>query len=353
MNRDVVCCLTPAGASAIAVVGLRGPTVWAKISPYFTPHTKKWSVDFSNPTSITFGKLEKNGLGDEIVLTVKGTAAEQEIELQLHGGPGVVSWCMQFAQELGCERIDWPQWFRDDLWKLLPQAITKKTASILLDQCQGAFTKAVASIHNRLGSVDPAILLQEVEALRSWYPLGSHLITPWKIVLAGPPNVGKSSLLNALLGFERAITSPIPGTTRDLVSATVVWQGYPLEFIDTAGMRDEADLLESAGMERTHAASTEADVVLWLVDLSQSTQHKVSEVKPTLVIGTKGDLPRLANTKVDQVVSSTTGLGLGALLELVLKWLLPHEPGPGQGLPVTSNDLSLLDSIMAELKSVE
>ena len=126
MIRDVVCCLTPAGASAIAVIGLRGPTVWQKLTPYF--RTAKKQPVLSPQSVMSYGTLAEGDMGDEIVLVLQGDAHHQELELQLHGGPGVVAWCLQLAVKLGCVQIDWPEWHDDDLWKLLPQATTKKTA---------------------------------------------------------------------------------------------------------------------------------------------------------------------------------------------------------------------------------
>jgi len=338
MSRDVVCCLSPAGASAIAVVGLRGPNVWAKLSSHFTSAKKQPSLSTVPQTYL--GKLQRDGLGDEVVLVLSGDETQQEIELQLHGGPGVVSWCLQFAAELGCERIEWPEWMESELWKLLPLATTKKTAGMLLDQCQGAFDRALTSL--KVPSSDHTQRLAEVEALLSWQSLGTHLIQPWKIVLAGPPNVGKSSLLNALLGFERAITSPIPGTTRDLVTATVVWEGYPLEFIDTAGLRDQGDVLETAGMDQTRLISKQADMVIWLIDLSESDPVMATDVVPGMIVGTKADLPHRNNVATEHVVSARNGSGLKELLTVVLQKLLPQQPQAGQALPVLPSQLAEL-----------
>ncbi len=343
MNRDVVCCLTPAGSSAIAVVGLRGPTVWSKLSPYFTSAKKQPALSAAPQTYL--GKLQRDGLGDEVVLVLHGTNDYQEIELQLHGGPGVVAWCLQFAEELGCQRIEWPEWMESELWKLLPLATTKKTADMLLDQCQGAFDQALVALQERVQKqgMDRHQLLNEVDNLLSLESLGAHLVEPWKIVLAGPPNVGKSSLLNALLGFERAITSDIPGTTRDLVTATVVWNGYPLEFIDTAGLREQGGTLEAAGMEQTRLMSQQADMVLWLIDLSSEFAALPTDITPTMIVGTKADLPNRGNVKTDIDVSAKLGNGLKELLATVVKNLVPVEPLAGQPMPV-------LPSHVAELR---
>lgn len=334
MIQDVVCCLSPAGASAIAVVGLRGPNVWSKLSPCFTSTKKQPTLSTVPQTYL--GRLQRDGLGDEVVLVLHGNDDLQEIELQLHGGPGVVAWCLQFAEELGCQRIEWPEWMKCDLWKLLPLATTKKTAGMLLDQCQGELERALISIRERLelSRSDRQQLLVEVDELLSWESLGTHLVEPWRIVLTGPPNAGKSSLLNALLGFVRAITSPTPGTTRDLVTANVVWDGYPLEFVDTAGLREEGDHLEAAGMRQTRHITRQADLVLWLIDLSEAEAAKPDDIRPDLIVGTKADLPRRNAVQVDIVVSAKDGTGLKELLACLHRKLVPVEPQPGQAMPV-------------------
>lgn len=329
--NDVVCCLSPAGACAIAVIGLRGPTVWSKMLPYFHPAKKKPRLQ--QVPQYYLGKLECDGLGDEIVLVLSGNEDWQEIELQLHGGPGVVEWCLQFAQNRGCVKIDWSQWIDGELWKMLAQAPTCKTASILLDQCQGAMERSLASLRQRIVGEGQSPK-DEIEQLLALESLGAHLVQPWKVVLAGPPNVGKSSLLNAIVGYERAITSSLPGTTRDLVSAQIAWNGYPLEFIDTAGVRVSNDSLEVAGIDKTIDISRNADVLLWLVDLSQKEATLAENLKPSFVVGTKADLPRLQPTHTDLNVSTITGQGIEELLSAITTSLVPIEPKPGQGIPV-------------------
>ncbi|MBL8822697.1 MAG: 50S ribosome-binding GTPase [Planctomycetia bacterium] len=355
MNQDVVCCLTPAGVSALAVVGLRGPCAWQKLAPFFSG--SKQTPVLSEKPRLYLGMLQRDGLGDQVVLMLKGSPRHQEIELQLHGGPGTVAWCLQLARDLGFHELDWPDWEDDIRWKLLPVSLTKKMASMLLDQSPQAWKSAVASLQNRIHSKsEPTQTLRnEIQELRNWHAFGQHLVTPWKVLIAGPPNVGKSSLLNALIGYERAITSPIPGTTRDLVSATIAWKGYPIELIDTAGVRESTDQLEQEGIARAISASENADLILWLVDLSQSERAQPKQIQPDFFIGTKADLPRYYPDKVDYEVSSQTGIGLDALLHAIISKLIPQEPVPGQVLPLTLahlEELRCLDQLLSESQSL-
>jgi tRNA modification GTPase len=150
--------------------------------------------------------------------------------------------------------------------------------------------------------------------------------------------VGKSSLLNALLGFERAITSPLAGTTRDLVRVVRVWNGYPLELIDTAGLGSPGSELEAAGIELAREAFIGADVLLWLVDLSNPGDQPADGPAPAVIVGTKSDLPRASCVSVDYEVSAIAGTGIQELLDGILKTIIPEEPKAGQAIPITSAD---------------
>ena len=141
-----------------------------------------------------------------------------------------------------------------------------------------------------------------------------------RVVIAGPPNAGKSSLLNALIGRDAAITSAIPGTTRDLIEAPVAIAGLPFLLIDTAGLRDSADEIETIGVARARASAKAADLILWLGPPSESPAGAIR-------IHTKSDLGAAAGP-ADLSVSATTGTGLDELIRLLVgraAALLPQE----------------------------
>ncbi len=146
-----------------------------------------------------------------------------------------------------------------------------------------------------------------------------------RLVIAGPPNAGKSSLLNALAGREAAIVSPVPGTTRDVVEAQILFEGVPLILQDTAGLRAQTgDQIEAEGMARAQSAAAAADILLWVT--APDVTETVGPARiPDLVVGLKADLDSI-RTRNDEVlaVSSKTGFGLSGL-RLRLKKLIQHR----------------------------
>ena len=143
-----------------------------------------------------------------------------------------------------------------------------------------------------------------------------------RVVIAGPPNAGKSSLLNALVDREAAIVTDIPGTTRDLVEAPVAIGGVPFLLTDTAGLRDTIDMVETIGVERARASLAAADIVLWLGPVEETPDGGVP-------IHAKADLGPAAGASVLST-SAVTGEGLEALKALLLAKARELLPVPGE-----------------------
>ncbi|NBY52126.1 MAG: tRNA modification GTPase, partial [Betaproteobacteria bacterium] len=173
---------------------------------------------------------------------------------------------------------------------------------------------------------------------------GLRLREGYRVVIVGRPNVGKSTLLNALAGEDVAITSEIPGTTRDALRAQLQIDGVPIEVTDTAGLRDTDDPVERIGIERARAAAERADLVLWLVDERGSDAadtvllSALPAALPRLVVRSKADVTGHANARTadpnpargaaapgtphpDLAVSARTGDGLPALRAAILRQL--------------------------------
>ena len=178
-------------------------------------------------------------------------------------------------------------------------------------------------------AVDPSLLAGctvLAEELRSWLarPRAEPLKDGVRVVVAGPPNSGKSSLINAIVGQDRAIVTDIPGTTRDHIEVPLSIAGVPLLLTDTAGLRETLDTVEAIGVARTAQLIEAADILVWLGDPEGAPNH------PQLIrVHSKSDVPeRGAVPKGSLGVSAVTGDGLKRLLQLVAdqaKSLLPAE----------------------------
>jgi tRNA modification GTPase len=229
----------------------------------------------------------------------------------------------------------------------LIEAETESQRKAALALAEGGLRKQVADWQNRLlglsaeaeraidydeddQGVDPA-LSRECGALaaelRAWLerPRVERLKDGVRVVVAGPPNAGKSSLLNAIAGEERAIVTAVPGTTRDHIEVPLSLGGVPILLTDTAGLRESADAVETIGVERAARLVEVADVLLWLGEAADAPGH------PRLIrVHAKADLAgRESASEGSIAVSSVTGEGLSKLLRrieaLARGGLLPAE----------------------------
>jgi tRNA modification GTPase len=191
-----------------------------------------------------------------------------------------------------------------------------------------------------------------LDAILNYVVLGLHLTQPWKVVIAGPPNVGKSSLINALLGYERAIVFDQPGTTRDVVTAHTALDGWPIQLADTAGLRASDDELESAGVERAIAQAAAADCLLLVFDASATwtdENDRIIEKWPeALVVHNKCDLatPAVAGLRV----CALKGDGIAALIQAIVAQVAPAVPRPGEAVPFSAGQVEMLQTASEHLR---
>jgi tRNA modification GTPase len=341
-----VACLTPPGQSALATLGIVGPDAWRVVSKLFRRRSG------TLPATPVPGRFWLGQMGDEVVLAIK-KGTQLFFEIHCHGGIQVVRFLTDLLRAEGLQTCTWQEFLRitthDPLAALaaaaLAEAPTTRTAAILLDQHAGALCRALDAILATLEAGDADRAAAQLDALLHHAALGRHLCRPWRVVVAGAPNVGKSSLVNALAGYQRCIVAPTPGTTRDVVSVQLAIDGWPVEIADTAGMRVSGDCLEQEGVRRARTAMAAADLCLWVLDASAAPVWPDHQAGPIQLAVNKTDLtPAWDLTQAAGAVrvSATTGTGLADLCSTLASRLVPAPPPPGAAVPFTA---TLIDGI--------
>lgn len=357
ISSDTIAALsTPSGTGAIAVLRVSGPEVRKVAAEVFRGPALK-------PRQAVFGKLvaADGSVIDEVVLTFFQSPAsytgEDTLEISCHGGVLVTRRVLERLLQTGA-RAAGPGEFTQraflngklDLTQAeavmdVISAQTDRALSAARRQLDGALGRTILALRDDLlgivahveayidfpeEDIDPdtgaALRLRmtslgtRLETLISTADQGRLLREGVRTVLAGAPNAGKSSLLNRLLGFDRAIVSDRPGTTRDTIEETVSLDGFPLRLVDTAGLRGAAgDEIEEAGMARTLTQLADADLILEVVDASQppppSLPHAEGTTEKWVRVLHKCDLPLHPawQTAEGVRVSSLTGEGLDIL----------------------------------------
>jgi tRNA modification GTPase len=279
-----------------------------------------------------------------VVLAVKELSPTPYAEIHCHGGRQVVELLLENLGQGGARVCDATEFLRfaDPLRQLaeeqLLRAPTVRTASLLLQACQGHYARVIHFILSCFDNDYSLAARDFLGGLLKYTRLGRHLVEPWRVTVAGAPNVGKSSLVNALAGYQRCIVSPTPGTTRDVVTTTIALDGWPVELADTAGVREADGTLEGEGIERARSAAMSADLCLWVLEASAEPVWPDVPSKRVLFVINKVDLPAAWNMyRVLEAVhvSAQTGAGLPDLCNTIVSRLVPHPPGPDEAVPFT------------------
>jgi tRNA modification GTPase len=348
-SATLVALLTPTGTSAIAVLAIQGPSAWVTVRDLFRPVNRAlaWPPEGIDAGQFWVGRFGTEASGDEVVLAIKRLAPIPWLEVHCHGGIEVVRWILETLQRRGIEVCSWQELERqitkDPLqvaaMDALAHASTARTAAILLDQCHGAFARVIAATLAALdrGNVDEATQL--LRTLARFTTLGRHLMQPWRVAVMGAPNVGKSSLVNALAGYQRSIVASTPGTTRDVVTTLIAVEGWPIELADTAGLREAAETLEGEGIARARSAGEASDLRIWVLDATVPPVLPPAFLSPVLLVVNKIDLPSAWNLgeAVGAVrVSALQGEGVPLLCEQLSRSLVPDTPPPGAAVPFTA-----------------
>ncbi len=349
--------LTPCGRGAVATIAVRGAGVAQHVSPLFRSQSQYGLADAPLGRTL-FGRWQASDddAGEELVVC---RTAEQELEIHCHGGSAAVQAIMRRLAEIGYCETSW-QASRSRLEAMLAEALTTRTAAILLDQYRGALTKEVNALANAIEAGTEGDSAARLQVLLSRAPIGLHLTQPFRVVLVGEPNVGKSSLVNTLLGFERSIVFDQPGTTRDVVTALTAFDGWPVELSDTAGLRTSFDRIEVAGIAKAQAQLARADLIVWVRDTGSDSPPEVltpQQSAAALHVLNKCDLLSPSSithvTSAALLVSAKTGQGIAQLQSAIAARLCPDEPQPGAAVPYLQEQVEQLTAALLALQEAE
>ncbi len=354
--------LTAVGRSAVATVGVFGPAATKQVSQYFRPASGRRLEEISCG-QIIFGRwVSTSGPGEELVVCRQRA---DHVDVHCHGGDAAVQKIQDALSESGCVVDPGQSWMTSEnqdplstaAWESMIEARTRRGALLMLAQYHGALRRRLDEILLAMRSGEQDVARAGLQQLDQWVDVGLHVTQPWKVALVGPPNAGKSSLVNALLGFHRSIVHDQPGTTRDLVSTQTAWDGWPVQLMDTAGLRDDAEGLEQDGINKVWQQHAEVDLVLLVfegqLDWSGDCQRLHESFPAALVVYNKSDLTaaaEMSDRPVGIMTSTVNGEGLASLIEKMLAHLVPKSPGPAEAIPFTESQELLIRELLQLLE---
>jgi tRNA modification GTPase len=354
IKDTIVAAATPPGAGGIGIVRVSGPAT--------EEITRRIAGRLPRPRYATNTSF-RNAAGEEIDAGIAiyfpaphSFTGESVLEMQGHGGPLVLASLVEAAIACGARRADAGEFSKraflnGKLDLAQAEAIadligsgTEQAARAALRTLSGAFSRAVDTLQERLirlrlhveaaidfpeeeiDFLDDRTLQQQIEqceqafaSLQKEARIGRVLRDGLQVVILGKPNVGKSSLLNLLSGQEAAIVTEIAGTTRDILREQINIDGLLVELVDTAGLRENPDVIEAEGIRRAREAQKNADAILWIKDANDADDETVETgAVPCIILRNKTDLsndpPGLVSETPPVInISAKTGAGIDEL----------------------------------------
>ncbi|MEA1787643.1 tRNA uridine-5-carboxymethylaminomethyl(34) synthesis GTPase MnmE [Arenibacter sp. GZD96] len=319
-NDPIIALATPSGAGAIAVIRISGEGAIALSTPFFTSTPKK-DLTQQNSHTLHLGHIQEDKrVLDQVLVSIfkapNSYTGEDVVEISCHGSPYIQQQIIQLFLRNGCRAANAGEFtlrafLNGKLDLSQAEAVADLIASdneashqIAMQQMRGGFSSEIKKLRDELLNFASLIELEldfaeedvefadrkdfynllerithTLKRLIDSFAVGNVIKNGIPIAIVGEPNVGKSTLLNALLNEERAIVSEIAGTTRDAIEDEISIGGIGFRFIDTAGIRETTDVIESIGIKRTFENIARAEVVLFLMDSSQLTTDRLASFK--------------------------------------------------------------------------
>jgi tRNA modification GTPase len=352
-----VALLTPPGRGALAVVGVAGSGAAAAVDHCFESRGGRVADRPDGTICVGRWRATPDSPGEELVVV---RHAADRIEVHCHGGEAATAAVLGSLVAAGATAVGWPEWLRAaglapidvEARAALAVAGGPKAARILGRQLGGALERELQRIE-RLRAEGELAADAALARLLAAARVGLRLTRPWRVVVAGTVNAGKSSLVNAIAGHARCIVSSEPGTTRDLVTTRLVLGGWEIDLVDTAGLRDAGEsvgAVEQAGIARAVEAHTRADLVLRVVACDAVASEIGASQPGELLVVTKSDRAGADRERVraDAVwTSAVTGAGIDELAARIVERLVPEErndPGLLAGpVPFTQRQVGVIE----------
>ncbi len=347
------------------MISVTGPEAQSVIEANFTPICDT-PYSQTAPRKIVYGIWTPTG--EDLIVYRSCT---DNFEIHCHGGTAAST---AILKHLNSDRVQelTPLEFKtisQGLWKseifeALSKATTHRTAKILLNQLK-LLPENINTILDDVESGHSQAAISKLERICGWSDYGIHLTQPRSVVLCGRPNVGKSSLINAMVGYQRAIVHDAPGTTRDVVSQQTAFDGWPVELTDTAGLRTSANEIEAIGIQKAKAEIESADLKICVFDVAEpwsaEDEATCALVAPDILIHNKCDIISNSGTKGHNIstqsrpegilTSAETGVGIDQLIERIGQTLIPKTPPPDQAIPISPKQTARLREVISQLST--